>query len=94
MISISHILIKYELFLQRSKKTERSGGNKKGANDVKRFIKRITHTKSDEKAEVEYNLDEGKIAEEEKYDDTKPSKFLQIYLRHITIYRLALFSPQ
>ena len=41
---------------------------KKGPNDVKRFMKRITHTKSGEKAEVEYQLDEEKIAEEEKYD--------------------------
>lgn len=41
---------------------------KKGPNDVKRFMKRITHTKSGEKAVVEYMLDEEKIAEEEKYD--------------------------
>ncbi len=41
---------------------------KKGPNDVKRFMKRISHTKSGEKAAVEYKLDEEKIAEEEKYD--------------------------
>lgn len=41
---------------------------KKGPNDVKRFMKRIAHTKSGEKATVEYMLDEAKIAEEEKYD--------------------------
>ncbi len=41
---------------------------KKGPNDVKRFMKRITRTKSGEKAAVEYILDESKIAEEEKYD--------------------------
>lgn len=41
---------------------------KKGPNDVKRFMKRITHTKSGEKAAVEYKLDEEKIVEEEKYD--------------------------
>ena len=41
---------------------------KKGPNDVKRFMKRISHTKSGEKAVVEYKLDEEKIAEEEKYD--------------------------
>ncbi len=41
---------------------------KKGPNDVRRFMKRITHTKSGEKAAVEYVLDEAKIAEEEKYD--------------------------
>ncbi len=41
---------------------------KKGSNDVKRFMKRITRTKSGEKAVVEYVLDEAKIADEEKYD--------------------------
>ncbi len=41
---------------------------KKGPNDVKRFMKRISKTKSGEKAAVEYVLDEKKIAEEEKYD--------------------------
>lgn len=41
---------------------------KKGPNDVKRFMKRISKTKSGEKADVEYILDEDKIAEEEKYD--------------------------
>ncbi len=41
---------------------------KKGPNDVKRFMKRISQTKSGEKAAVEYKLDEEKIAEEEKYD--------------------------
>ena len=41
---------------------------KKGPNDVKRFMKRVTRTKSGEKATIEYVLDEAKIAEEEKYD--------------------------
>lgn len=41
---------------------------KKGPNDVKRFMKRVTRTKSGEKATVEYELDEAKIADEEKYD--------------------------
>ena len=41
---------------------------KKGPNDVKRFMKRTAKTKSGEKAEVTYTLDEEKIAEEEKYD--------------------------
>lgn len=41
---------------------------KKGPNDVKRFLKRVTRTKSGEKAVVEYILDEKKIAEEERYD--------------------------
>lgn len=41
---------------------------KKGPNEVKRFMKRIAKTKSGEKAEIKYVLDEDKIAEEEKYD--------------------------
>ena len=41
---------------------------KKGPNDVKRFMKRVTKTKSGEEAVVEYILDKDKIAEEEKYD--------------------------
>lgn len=41
---------------------------KKGPNDVRRFLKRVSKTKSGEKAVVEYLLDESKIAEEEKYD--------------------------
>lgn len=41
---------------------------KKGPNDVRRFMKRISKTKSGEKAVAEYTLDESKIAEEEKYD--------------------------
>ena len=41
---------------------------KKGPNDVKRFLKRTANTRSGEKAEVKYELDEAKIAEEEKYD--------------------------
>lgn len=41
---------------------------RKGPNDVKRFMKRISKTKSGEKADVAYVLDEKKIAEEEKYD--------------------------
>ena len=41
---------------------------KKGPNDVKRFMKRITRTKSGEDARVEYQLDQKKIEEEEKYD--------------------------
>jgi transposase len=41
---------------------------KKGPNDVKRFMKRISETQSGEKAKITYILDEGKIAEEEKYD--------------------------
>ncbi|MEE0420066.1 MAG: transposase [Lachnospiraceae bacterium] len=41
---------------------------KKGPNDVRRFMKRVSKTKSGEKAVVEYTLDESKIAEDEKYD--------------------------
>ncbi len=33
-----------------------------------RFMKRVSKTKSGEKAVVEYTLDESKIAEDEKYD--------------------------
>lgn len=41
---------------------------KKGPSDVRRFMKRVSQTKSGEKVIVEYQLDEAKIAEEEKYD--------------------------
>lgn len=41
---------------------------KKGPNDVKRFMKRVAKTKSGEKAEISYVIDQEKIAEEEKYD--------------------------
>ena len=41
---------------------------KKGPNDVRRFMKRISETKSGEKATIKYILDETKIMEEEKYD--------------------------
>lgn len=41
---------------------------KKGPNDVRRFMKRTAKTKSGEKADITYVLDEEKIAQEEKYD--------------------------
>ena len=41
---------------------------KKGPNDVRRFMKRISETASGEEAKVTYEIDEDKIAEEEKYD--------------------------
>lgn len=41
---------------------------KKGPNDVRRFMKRVVQTKTGEKAIVEYQLDEDKIAQEERYD--------------------------
>lgn len=41
---------------------------KKGPNDIRRFLKRKAQTKSGEEASVTYELDEGKILEEEKYD--------------------------
>lgn len=41
---------------------------KKGPNDVKRFMKRISDTKSGEKATIKYVLDKARIEEEEKYD--------------------------
>ena len=41
---------------------------RKGPNDVRRFLKRITRTQSGETASVRYQLDEEKIAEEARYD--------------------------
>lgn len=41
---------------------------KKGPNDVRRFLKRVSKTKSGEKAAIRYVLDEAKIEEEKKYD--------------------------
>ena len=41
---------------------------KKGPNDIRRFMKRISKTDSGEEATVTYEIDEDKIAEEEKYD--------------------------
>lgn len=41
---------------------------RKGPNDVKRFLKKISQTKSGEKAEIKYQLDQKKIEEEERYD--------------------------
>ena len=57
--------------VERAKKMLEAGDPeeiKKGSNDVKRFMKRIVHTKKGEEASVTYVLDENKIAEEEKYD--------------------------
>lgn len=61
---------------------------KKGPNDVKRFMKRVTKTKSGEKASVSYEMDYEKIREEEKYDgyyavatnlvDEKPKDILAV----------------
>lgn len=41
---------------------------KKGPNDVRRFMKRISKDKNGEDVAVRYELDKEKIAEEEKYD--------------------------
>lgn len=41
---------------------------KKGPNDVRRFMKRVAKSKSGDEAIVKYELDNEKIAEEEKYD--------------------------
>ena len=41
---------------------------KKGPNDVKRFLKRVSSTKSGEAVTTTYILDTDKISEEEKYD--------------------------
>lgn len=58
--------------IERAKKTLNNAADpeeiKKGTNDVKRFLKRVAKTKSGEKADVTYELDLEKIAEEEKYD--------------------------
>ena len=76
IITFSRKMMEYQRAV-RNRQIERAKGLltrkdpeeiKKGPNDVKRFMKRITQTKSGEKAVVEYVLDESKIAEEEKYD--------------------------
>ena len=76
IITFSRKMMEYQRAV-RNRQIERAKGLlarkdpeeiKKGPNDVKRFMKRITKTKSGEKAVVEYVLDESKIAEEEKYD--------------------------
>ncbi len=76
IITFSRKMMEYqravrERQIERAKKLlekKDPGEIKKGPNDIKRFMKRVTHTKSGEKAAVEYLLDEAKIAEEEKYD--------------------------
>ena len=76
IITFSRKMMEYQKAV-RSRQVERAKkllalddpeGIKKGPNDVKRFMKRTAKTKSGEKAEVTYILDEEKIAEEEKYD--------------------------
>jgi transposase len=41
---------------------------KKGPNDVRRFMKRVAKSKTGEDVKVQYEIDEAKIKEEEKYD--------------------------
>ena len=41
---------------------------KKGPNDVRRFMKRVAKSKTGEDVKVQYEIDEAKIREEEKYD--------------------------
>lgn len=48
---------------------------KKGPNDVTRFIKRTTSTKSGEKATDHYEINQSVIDDEEKYDGLMPLYF-------------------
>lgn len=76
IITFSRKMMEYQRLVRKSqieraqKLLERKDPEeiKKGPNDVKRFMKRISHTKSGEKPVIEYVLDAEKIAEEEKYD--------------------------
>ncbi len=76
IVTFSRKLMEYQRAV-RSRQVERAKGMienndpeeiKKGPNDVRRFIKRVARTKSGEDAQVRYELDEDKIAEEERYD--------------------------
>lgn len=76
IITFSRKMMEYQRAV-RNRQIERAKGMlkrqdpeeiKKGPNDVRRFMKRVTKTKTGESAEVSYVLDENKIAEEEKYD--------------------------
>ncbi len=76
IVSFSRKIMEYQRTIrnrqiERARKLSKSKDPeeiKKGPNDVKRFLKRIVKTKSGEEADIEYILDEDKIAEEEKYD--------------------------
>lgn len=76
IITFSRKMMEYQRAV-RNRQVERAKGLlalkdpeeiRKGPNDVRRFLKRVSKTKSGENAVVEYTLDESKIAEEEKYD--------------------------
>lgn len=76
IITFSRKMMEYQRAV-RNRQIERAKGMlkrndpeeiKKGPNDVRRFMKRITKTKSGEMASVSYILDEDKIIEEERYD--------------------------
>ena len=76
IVTFSRKMMEYQRYIrngqiERAKKMLASNDPeeiKKGPNDVRRFMKRIAHTKSGETAAVSYILDDEKIAEEEKYD--------------------------
>lgn len=76
IITFSRKMMEYQRTV-RNRQIERAKGMlkrndpeeiKKGPNDVRRFMKRVAKTKSGEKAQINYILDEEKIREEEKYD--------------------------
>ena len=76
IVTFSRKMMEYQRAV-RSRQVERArklleGGDpeeiKKGPNDVRRFMKRISKGNDGEDATVEYALDEAKIAEEERYD--------------------------
>ena len=76
IVSFSRKMMEYQRFI-RNRQIERAKKlltkldpqtDKKGANDITRFIKRTTSTCSGEKAVDIYELDQEAINEEEKYD--------------------------
>lgn len=76
IVTFSRKMMEYQKAI-RNRQIERArelleGGDpeeiKKGPNDVRRFMKRIAKSKSGEDVTVHYEIDEDKIAEEEKYD--------------------------
>lgn len=76
IISFSRKMMEYQRYI-RSRQIERAKKMlknldletyKKGPNDVTRFIKRTSSTKSGEKATDHYEIDQNVIDEEEKYD--------------------------
>lgn len=76
IISFSRKMMEYQRYIrnrqiERAKKMLKNldpDTYKKGPNDVTRFIKRITSTKSGEKATDHYEINQSVIDDEEKYD--------------------------